>query len=180
MYGHKHSWTQIYSGTMTNYKLLRFVTHSYPAFTGGVIFYKLFQIFQSPLYRWAIKTDNSLVTYLCYRHRGNFRIFCSIHFYIFHPHVIQPIHQCMAIRTSRRCINLYHNMILAQNLLFRARNFVRLRRARALTQAYGPQNEDFVLNIPYKATPAATDTLKDSFCPFIGISTNRSIISYSE
>ena len=34
--------------------------------------------------------------------------------------------------------------------------------------------------IPYIAIPAATDTLNDSFCPFIGISTNRSIISYNE
>ena len=37
-----------------------------------------------------------------------------------------------------------------------------------------------IVDIPYIAIPAATDTLKDSFCPFIGISTNRSIISCSE
>ena len=29
----------------------------------------------------------------------------------------------------------------------------------------------FLIIIPYKAIPAATDTLKDSFCPNIGIST---------
>ena len=36
-------------------------------------------------------------------------------------------------------------------------------------------NHEFI--IPYIAMPDATDTLKDSFLPFIGISTNRSIIS---
>ena len=70
--------------------------------------------FQDSFDGWAVKPDNFLIANDSYRHCRDVIARRSVAFFVLHAHVVEPIHQRMAIHTGRGSVNFdfCHNIII--------------------------------------------------------------------